>query len=58
MRAVEFANRLLDEAHVAVVPGDNFGSDCGYNYVRMAYAISMEKIQEGCNRIEKFCEAL
>ncbi len=58
MKAVDFANRLLDEAHVAVVPGDNFGSDCGYNYVRMAYAISMEKIQEGCDRIEKFCAEL
>lgn len=55
MRAVEFSNRLLDEAHVAVVPGDNFGAEGGEKYVRIAYATSMENIAKGCDRIETFC---
>ena len=58
LTAQEFADRLLDEAHVAVVPGDNFGSQQGSCYVRMAYAISMDKIKEGCERIERFCYGL
>ena len=56
--AVEFSNRLLDEAHVAVVPGGNFGSKGGDRYVRMVYATSMENIKEGCDRMEKFCSSL
>ena len=58
LTAQEFADRLLDEAHVAVVPGDNFGSQQGSCYVRMAYAISMDKIKKGCERIERFCYGL
>lgn len=44
-----FANYLLDEARVAVVPGSAFGDD---NYVRISYATSMERIQEGVKRLE------
>jgi aspartate aminotransferase len=44
-----FANYLLDEARVAVVPGGAFGSDA---YVRISYAASMERIHEGVSRIE------
>ncbi|MCR5290279.1 MAG: pyridoxal phosphate-dependent aminotransferase [Treponema sp.] len=58
MKAREFANELLEKAHVAVVPGENFGSDLGFEYVRMAYAISLDKIAEGCDRIERFCNTL
>jgi len=42
---------LLDEARVAVVPGSAFGSDAN---LRLSYAISMESIKEGLNRIEEF----
>lgn len=44
-----FANYLLDEARVAVVPGSAFGSD---DHVRISYATSMERLQEGVRRIE------
>ena len=44
-----FANYLLDEARVAVVPGGAFGND---DYIRISYATSMERIQEGVKRLE------
>lgn len=43
-----FANFLLDEARVAVVPGAAFGAD---NFIRISYATSMERIREGIERI-------
>ncbi|HEX9985030.1 MAG TPA: pyridoxal phosphate-dependent aminotransferase [Thermoanaerobaculia bacterium] len=43
-----FANYLLDEAAVAVVPGAAFGAD---EYVRISYATSMERLREGLARI-------
>ena len=56
--AVTFCNRALDEAHVAIVPGDHFGSASGKHYVRIAYATSMENIVEGCRRLATFAEGL
>lgn len=44
----DFANYLLDEARVAVVPGGAFGADA---FVRISYATSMERIREGVARI-------
>jgi len=44
-----FAKRLLEEKHVAVVPGAAFGRD---TYVRLSFATGMEKIKEGLDRIE------
>lgn len=58
LTAVEFADRLLDEAHVAVVPGNHFGSGTGGNYVRISYATSMENIREGVDRMARFCAKL
>jgi aspartate aminotransferase len=43
-----FANYLLDEASVAVVPGGAFGSD---DHVRISYATSLERLQEGVRRM-------
>lgn len=53
--AREFSDRLLEEKHVAVVPGDNFGSEEGSKYIRISYATSMENIVEGVKRISDFC---
>lgn len=58
LSAKEFSDRLLDEAHVAVVPGDNFGSAEGASYIRISYATSMENIMEGVQRISDFCRKL
>lgn len=44
-----FANFLLDEARVAVVPGSAFGAD---EFVRVSYATSMDRIREGIGRID------
>ncbi len=44
-------DRLLEEAHVAVVPGPGFGTD---EHVRLSYATSMENIEEGLQRMKKF----
>jgi len=49
--SVEFAGRLLEEAHVAVVPGVAFGCD---QNVRLSYALGDERIAEGLDRLEKF----
>ncbi len=48
-----FAQKLLQEEHVAVVPGNAFGAG-GEGFVRCSYATSYEKIEEALHRIEKF----
>ena len=53
--SVEFADKLLDEEKVAVVPGAGFGVD---KFIRLSYATSMENIKKGLDRIEKFLEKL
>jgi aspartate aminotransferase len=52
---LEFADRLLKEAHVAVVPGEAFGTDA---HVRISYATSMKELERGLDRIHKFLETL
>jgi aspartate aminotransferase len=52
---LEFADRLLKEAHVAVVPGEAFGTD---DHVRISYATSMKELERGLDRIHKFVETL
>lgn len=49
----DFAVALLEQAQVAVVPCSGFGAP---GFVRWTYAASMEDIQEGCNRLEKFLQ--
>jgi len=48
-----FAETLLTEEEVAVVPGSAFGPS-GAGFVRMCYATSYEKIEEALNRMERF----
>jgi aspartate aminotransferase len=48
---LEFAEKLLAEAHVAVVPGEAFGTNA---HVRISYATSMEELARGLDRIHKF----
>ncbi len=52
-----FAERLLQEERVAVVPGSSFGAG-GEGYVRCSYATSYEKIEEALKRIERFARRL
>lgn len=49
----EFAEKLLEAEHVALVPGSAFGN-CGEGHVRCSYATSVDKISEALARIENF----
>ena len=53
--SADLAAYLLEEAKVAVVSGDAFGSD---KYIRLSYATSMAAIEKGLDRIEKALAAL
>ncbi len=50
-----FAERLLTEEHVAVIPGSAFGPS-GEGHVRACYATSYEKLEEALVRIGRFVE--
>ena len=52
--AMEFAEKLLAEAAVALVPGEAFGTQ---QHVRISYATSMHELERGLDRIEKFIQA-
>lgn len=49
--SMDFAERLLEKAFVAVVPGEAFGTK---DHVRISYAASMEELERGLDRIDKF----
>lgn len=53
----EFAQQLLMEEKVAVVPGDVFGAS-GAGHVRCSYATSMEQLKEAIKRMKRFVENL
>lgn len=46
--SVETANRLLDEARVAVIPGEPFGAD---KYIRLSFATGVDNVKKGMDRI-------
>ena len=48
-----FAYDILEQAHVGVTPGVDFGSQ-GEGFLRLSYANSLENLKEGMNRLEKF----
>ena len=49
--SVKAANRLLDEAKVAVIPGGPFGAD---QFIRLSFATGVDNIIKGINRIEEW----
>jgi aminotransferase len=53
MSSEQFAEKLLAEEKVAVVPGSAFGA-CGEGYVRCCYATALEDIQEALKRMNRF----
>jgi aspartate aminotransferase len=52
--SMDFAEKLLADAHVAVVPGEAFGTDSN---IRITYAASLEQLKKGLDRIESFIRA-
>ena len=55
-RQNDYAQRL-ENAKVAMVPGDVFGSE-GDHYIRMSFANSYENVVEGCKRLKEFVEKI
>ncbi len=53
MTSEEFAETLLSEEKVAVVPGSAFGQ-CGEGYVRCCYATALADIEEALSRMKRF----
>jgi aminotransferase len=53
MTSEEFAEKLLSEEKVAVVPGSAFGK-CGEGYIRCCYATSLPDIEEALKRMGRF----
>ena len=57
MNDEEFAERLLHEKHVAVVPGSAFGPG-GEGFVRCSYATAFDQLEEALDRIDQFVKSL
>ena len=53
----QFCDRLLEQEHVAVIPGSAFGPG-GEGFVRACYAASMKDLGEALERIERFLKHL
>ncbi|MBN2831340.1 MAG: pyridoxal phosphate-dependent aminotransferase, partial [Candidatus Omnitrophica bacterium] len=51
LKSPDFANRLLEEKYVSLIPGDGFGAN---SYVRISFATSLEQLQKGMDRINEF----
>jgi aspartate/methionine/tyrosine aminotransferase len=49
-----FADRLLQDAGVAMTPGRDFGVAASQRYMRLTYTTSLEKLAEGVERIRRF----
>ena len=53
----EFAERLLKEKHIALVPGSAFG-ESGRNFVRASYATSLKDLKKAVQKISEFISEL
>lgn len=53
LSATDFAEKLLQEAHVSVVPGSDFGKFQTEHYVRISYANSLDNLRTAIKRIEQ-----
>lgn len=51
----DFANQLLNASHVAVVPGEAFGTN---DHIRISYATSMKELERGLDRLHKFIDSV
>ncbi len=55
LTSAEFCQRLLEQEKMAVVPGSAFGAE---GCIRLSYACSLEQIENGRARLDKFCATL
>lgn len=58
LNAMTFCERLLEEQHVALTPGNDFGGATGDDYVRLSFAASETALNEGIKRIGTFLASL
>jgi aspartate aminotransferase len=49
--SLQLSERLLADAHVAVVPGEAFGTE---QHIRISYATSLHELERGLDRIHQF----
>ena len=57
LKAMDFAQRLLKEEKVAVVPGTAFGKGLD-DYIRISYASSLDNLKEALLRMERFLKGV
>jgi len=55
--AQAFADAVLEEVHVAIVAGEDFG-ECARTHVRLSFACSEQEIDRGCERVAEFVNGL
>ena len=55
---MDFCERALQEAHVALTPGNDFGEHQGDHYVRLSFASAESELTEGLQRLERFMKSL
>ena len=53
--SLDFSTELLAKSHVAVVPGEAFGTN---DHVRISYATSMGELERGLDRLQRFIDSL
>jgi aspartate aminotransferase len=53
--SADFAQRLIEQEHVALTPGEGFDAP---GYLRISYATSMDQLREGATRILRLAESL
>jgi len=58
LSAMDFCERALQEAHVALTPGNDFGEFQGDDFVRLSFASAESELIEGLQRLERFMKSL
>ncbi len=56
--SMEFVEKALTEAKVALTPGYDFGSFKAGSHIRFSYANSLENLKKGCERLEKWLKCI
>jgi aspartate/methionine/tyrosine aminotransferase len=56
--SMEFVERVLMEAKVAITPGYDFGRYMAGSHIRFSYANNLERLKEGCDRLERWLQTL
>jgi len=56
--SMRFCERMLEEHHVALTPGHDFGHASAATHVRLSFAASREELAEGLQRLDRFVRQL